>query len=171
MTARRRIVSWTDPSTVATLLRSRDGLAGLQAIAAGRIPPPPIAELMGMEIESVERGRVVFAFEPSEFLYNPLGTVHGGAIATALDSAMGCAVQSVLLAGSGYTTVDLAVKYVRPVTLETGRVLAEGVIVHEGGRVCTAEGRLLAAGDGRLLAHATTTCLLFGEASARAQAA
>lgn len=168
---RKRTVTWSDPGTVAALLRERDGLAGLKAIAAGEIPPPPIAELMGMTIESVEPGRVVFALDPAEFLYNPIGTVHGGALATILDSAMGCAVHSVLPGGTGYTTLDLAVKYVRPVTVDTGRVLAEGTIVHQGGRVVTAEGRITAERDGRLLAHATTTCLVLGGAAALARAA
>ena len=171
MSARRRTFTWTDPKTVAALLGARDGLGGLRAIAAGQIPPPPVAELMGMDIESVERGRVVFTLDPAEFLYNPIGTVHGGVLATLLDSAMGCAVHSVLGAGAAYTTLDLAVKYVRPVTVETGRILAEGTIVHEGGRVCTAEGRITSAHDGRLLAHATTTCLVLDGAAARPVAA
>jgi len=169
--ARTRTVTWSDPATVAALLGERDGVAGLEAIAAGQIPPPPVAELMGMEIRTVERGRVVFTLDPAEFLYNPIGSVHGGVLATLLDSAMGCAVQSVLPAGVRYTTLDLAVKYVRPVTVETGRVLAEGTIIHEGGRVCTAEGRVTSARDGRLLAHATTSCLVLREAAARPQAA
>jgi uncharacterized protein (TIGR00369 family) len=167
---RRRTVTWTDPKTVAALLSARDGIDALQAVARGEVPAPPIAELMGLTIESIEPGRVVFAMEPAEFLYNPIGSVHGGALATLMDSAMGCAVHTVLPAGTGYTTLDLAVKYVRPVTVDTGRVLGEGTVVHQGGRICTAEGRVTAP-DGRLLAHATTTCLVLGEAVERPRAA
>jgi uncharacterized protein (TIGR00369 family) len=89
------------------------------------------------------------------------GTVHGGLAATLLDSAMGCAVHSTLPDGSGYTTLELKVNYTRPITVATGRILCEGTVVHRGGRVATAEGRLWAERSGKLLAHGTTTCLIF----------
>jgi uncharacterized protein (TIGR00369 family) len=114
-----------------------------------------------MQPVEVEEGRAVFAVEPGERHYNPIGAVHGGLAATLLDTAMGCAVQSTLLAGAGYTTLELKVNFTRPITRETGRVLCEGEIVHRGGRVATAEGRVIAEGTGKLLAHGTTTCMIF----------
>ena len=137
------------------------GLELLQAIASGDAPGAPIAELMGFEPVEAEEGRIVFACVPGPEHYNPIGTVHGGLAATLLDSAMGCAVHSTLPAEQGYTTLELKVNYTRPITADTGRVLCEGTIVHRGGRVATAEGRVCAEGSGKLLAHGTTTCLIF----------
>jgi uncharacterized protein (TIGR00369 family) len=142
-------------------LKAMTGLEVLRAIAAGEVPGAPIAELLGFEPVEAEEGRVVFAAVPSQEHYNPIGTVHGGLAATLLDSAMGCAVHSTLPAGVGYTTLELKVNFVRPITTETGRILCEGTVVHRGGRVATAEGRVFAEADGALLAHATTTCLIF----------
>jgi uncharacterized protein (TIGR00369 family) len=102
----------------------------------------------------------VFAAVPGPEHYNPIGSVHGGLAATLLDSAMGCAVHSTLPAGVGYTTLELKVNFTRPITSETGRILCEGTVVHRGGRVATAEGRVFAEADGKLLAHGTTTCLI-----------
>jgi uncharacterized protein (TIGR00369 family) len=137
------------------------GLEFLRAIGAGELPPAPIAELLGFAPVEVEEGRVVFAVVPGPEHYNPIGTVHGGLAATLLDSAMGCAVHSTLPAGVGYTTLELKVNFVRPITTETGRILCEGTVVHRGGRVATADGRAFAEADGALLAHGTTTCLIF----------
>jgi uncharacterized protein (TIGR00369 family) len=162
---RRRTVTWEDPQALVAAPAGRSGLQLLRAVAAGELPPPPIARLLGMEVEVVEEGRVVFALEPGEYLYNPLGSVHGGVAATLLDSAMGCAVHTTLPAGAGYTTLELKVNYVRPIVMATGRVLAEGTVVHRGGTISTAEGRIVSAADGRLLAHASTTCLILGAAA------
>jgi uncharacterized protein (TIGR00369 family) len=137
-----------------------NGLDFLRAIAAGELPGAPIAELIGFEPVEAEEGRVVFAALPGPQHYNPIGSVHGGLAATLLDSAMGCAVHTTLAEGSGYTTLELKVNYIRPITTETGRVLCEGTVVHRGGRVATAEGRVIAEGTGKLLAHGTTTCLI-----------
>ena len=137
------------------------GLELLNAIASGEAPGAPIAELMGFEPVEAEDGRVVFACVPGEQHYNPIGTVHGGLAATLLDSAMGCAVHSTLPEGRGYTTLELKVNFTRPIAADTGRILCEGTILHRGTRVATAEGRVFAESDGRLLAHGTTTCLLF----------
>jgi uncharacterized protein (TIGR00369 family) len=137
------------------------GLELLQAIARGEAPGAPIAQLMGFEPVEAEEGRVVFACVPRAEHYNPIGSVHGGLAATLLDSAMGCAVHSTLPEGHGYTTLELKVNFTRPITADTGRILCEGTIVHRGTRVATAEGRVFAECDGRLLAHGTTTCLLF----------
>jgi uncharacterized protein (TIGR00369 family) len=139
------------------------GLQVLQAIAAGELPGAPIAELLGFEPVEAEEGRVVFAAVPEPKHYNPIGTVHGGLAATLLDSAMGCAVHSTLPAGTGYTTLELKVNFTRPITTETGRILCEGTVVHRGGRVATAEGRVYAEADGKLLAHGTTTCLILSQ--------
>ncbi|MBL8895239.1 MAG: PaaI family thioesterase [Rhizobiales bacterium] len=139
---------------------SVDGLEFLQRIRDGRFPPPPIAALLGFYPIEVESGRAVFAARPDSRLYNPMGAIHGGYMATLLDSCMGCAVHSKLKAGQGYTTVELKVSYVRPLTEETGEVRAEGKIIHHGRQIATADGRLTDS-RGRLLAHASTTCLIF----------
>jgi uncharacterized protein (TIGR00369 family) len=136
------------------------GLDMLRAMAAGELPGPPIADLLGFEVVEGEAGRMLFAALPGPQHYNPIGTVHGGLAATLLDSAMGSAVHSTLPAGVGYTTLELKVNFVRPITAETGRILCEGTVVHGGGRVATAEGRVFAEATGKLLAHGTTTCLI-----------
>jgi uncharacterized protein (TIGR00369 family) len=136
------------------------GLEFLRAIGAGELPGAPIAELLGITPVEVEEGRVVFAAVPEPRHYNPIGAVHGGLAATLLDSAMGCAVHSTLPVGAGYTTLELKVNFTRPITADTGRILCEGTIVHRGGRIATAEGRVFSEADGKLLAHGTTTCLI-----------
>jgi uncharacterized protein (TIGR00369 family) len=157
---RQRTFTWADPGAAASAGRELAGLDYMQQVAAGAIAPPPIAELLGFTIVSAESGRTVFAMEPAEWMYNPLGTVHGGVAATLLDSCMGCAVHTTLAAGVGYTTADLQVRYISAMADTTGRVLAEGRVVHAGRRTATAEGRLFAEGDGRLIAHASTGCLI-----------
>ncbi len=141
-------------------LRRRSGLDYLQAIAAGELPAAPIADLLGIRLDRVAHGRVVFSGVPDSRHYNPIGVVHGGYSATLLDSAMGCAVHAALELGRGYTTVDLKVNYLRPLTGQTGRVFAEGELVHLGGRVATAEGRLTDE-SGKILAHGSSICLVF----------
>ncbi len=165
-TARRtRTHSWDDPAAIAAALPGRSGAELLGAMQAGELPPPPIMLTLGVEGWSFEVGRAVFRLVPAEFHYNPLGSVHGGVIATLLDSAAGCAVHSVLPAGTGYTSIDLVTRYLRPVTVRTGRVTAEGTVVSRGARTALAEARLT-DDQGRLLAHATSTCLLFPLATA-----
>ena len=156
---RTRTVTWQDPAGVGKAGLTMAGAAFLRAIADGKLPPPPIAMLMDFDIVEVGEGRVVFSVVPQEFHYNPIGTVHGGLAATLLDSAMGCAVHSRLPEGRAYTTLELKVNFVRPMTRDTGRVQAIGKVVHLGGKVATAEGSLV-DGAGKLYAHATTTCLL-----------
>jgi uncharacterized protein (TIGR00369 family) len=153
-------ISWQDPVASAARAARMSGLDALNAIMAGELPPPPIALLLGMEPVEVSDGRAVFAAEPSERHYNPIGFVHGGLAATLLDSAMGCAVQTTLPAGVAYTTLELKVNFTRPVTRDTGRVVCRAEVVHRGGRVATAEGRVVAEETGKLLAHGTTTCLI-----------
>jgi uncharacterized protein (TIGR00369 family) len=141
-------------------LRSTTGLEFLQKIGDGELPPPPIAELMGFVPVEVEHGRIVFQGTPGPQHYNPSGAVHGGYAATLLDSAVGCAVHSTLPAGTGFTTLELKVNYVRAMTEKTGPVRAEGKVISAGKQVAIAEGRIVDA-DGKLYAHATTTCLIF----------
>jgi len=157
---RSRTYSWSDPAATVAALGNRPGAAVLTAIADGELPPPPIMATLGIEGVLFEPGRAVFCLVPDEMHYNPLGSVHGGVIATLLDSAAGCAVHSVLPAHMAYTSIDLTTKYLRPVTADTGRVTAEGKILSRGIRTALAEARLT-DDDGRLLAHATSTCLLF----------
>ena len=141
-------------------VRGMDGLTLFDEIRAGRLPAPPLAKVLGFWIDEVEAGRVVFAYEPVIDHYNPIGSVHGGIAATLLDSVMGCSVHTRLKAGVGYTTVEIKINYVRAMTDKTGRVRAEGKVINLGSRIATAEGRLTDAA-GKLLAHGTTTCLLF----------
>ena len=133
-------------------------------MVSGALPQPPISATLGMKITSVDAGVVVFALEPDESLYNPVGVVHGGVAATLLDSAMACAVYTTLNERERSTTLEIKVSYVGAVTVATGRLLGEGRIVHRGRTIATAEGRLIAEHDERLLAHATTTCLVNGGA-------
>jgi uncharacterized protein (TIGR00369 family) len=158
---RSRTFSWADPLETAAAARELPGLEAIRAIAAGELPPPPIASLLDFEIALVEPGHVVFAVEPAEWMYNPIGSVHGGVAATLLDSSLGCAIHTVLDAGTRYTTTDLHVRYVRAMTADTGRVLADSRVVHVGRKLATAEGRLYAEADpSKLFAHATTSCLI-----------
>src|SRR3954453_10755727 len=160
MQPRERTIAWDDPAAAAARGKGLSGLEYMHAIAAGEIPPPPIAVLLGFELVEVEEGRAVFAVTPQEFHYNPIGVVHGGLAATLLDSAMGCAVHSTLPAGTAYTTLEVKVNFVRAITRDTGRILCEATLIHRGRTVATAEGRITAEATGKLLAHGTTTCLL-----------
>jgi uncharacterized protein (TIGR00369 family) len=138
------------------------GLSGLELLSAmgrGELPPPPVLATLGIEPVDFTKGSVRFALNPQEMHYNPLGTVHGGVLATLLDSATGCAVHSVLPEGTGYTTLDLNARYLRPVTADTGRIVVTGTVLSRGSRTALAEARLTDSRD-RLLAHATSTCLL-----------
>jgi uncharacterized protein (TIGR00369 family) len=165
---RTRVITWEDPSMAVQTGKTVSGIAYLKALQSGELPPPPIAVLMGMWISEVSEGRVVFSAEPAEFHSNPLGTMHGGVIATLLDSSLGCVVQSMLPAGTSYTTIELKVNYLRPITTKTGTISSEGKIIHVGGRIATAEGRLTDA-SGKLYAHATTTCILLRPTSSIGQ--
>jgi uncharacterized protein (TIGR00369 family) len=139
------------------------GLSGVQifeAMFAGTLPYPPIADTSDFVLLEARPGHAVFQGRPQLRHYNPLGTVHGGWFATLLDSAVGCAVHSTLPAGRGYTTLELKLNIVRALTEAVPLVRAEGKLVHAGRQVATAEGRLVGP-DGKLYAHATTTCLIF----------
>ena len=137
------------------------GLAFLRGIVDGRHPAPPFAKSTGIRLTEVDEGRVVFVGKPTDAFFNPLGTIHGGWTAGILDSAMGCAVHTTLLAGQGYTTVEMKLNYVRPILPGAGELRCEASVIHRGGTLATSEGRLLDA-SGKLLAHGTETCMIFG---------
>lgn len=144
------------PETMASM----SGLDFIRGIMEGRYPAPPIAEPMGMRMVEAERGRVVFEAAPAFRHYNPLGAVHGGWFGTLLDSATSCAVQTMLPAGQGYTTLEYKVNLLKAVTVETGPLRAIGEVQRVGRRVGVAEGRVEGP-DGTLYASALTTCLVF----------
>jgi len=137
-----------------------DGIGFLKAIMDGTLPKPPIAELLGFELVAVEPGKAVFEGVPEHRHYNPIGTVHGGFALTLMDSCMSCAVQTLLKQGEIYTTLELKVNLVRAITKDTGKIRASGRIIHRGRTTGTAEGDLR-DGAGNLLAHGTTTCMIF----------
>jgi uncharacterized protein (TIGR00369 family) len=157
---RTRTFSWTDPARYAGLLGRRGGLDLMRAMASGELPPPPIMDLVGLAGMAAEEGAVTFYLDPQEFHYNPLGSVHGGVISTMLDSAAGCSVHSTLPAGVAYTSLDLNVKFLRTVTVASGRLTCAGEVLQRGRRTALAQARMTDAA-GRLVAHATSSCLIF----------
>ena len=141
-------------------LKSLSGLEFLGRIIAGTLPPPPIAETLDFLLIEAERGRIVFQSHPHKRHYNPLGSVHGGVISTLLDTAAGCAVHSTLDVGEGYTSLDLTVKFLRTVTVESGLLRCEGTVIQRGRRTALAQAQL-SDEQGRLVAHATSSCMIF----------
>jgi uncharacterized protein (TIGR00369 family) len=140
--------------------KEMSGLQFVQGLADGTLPLNTIARTLGYDVTEAASGRVVITAEPTDELLNPAGTVHGGFSATLLDSCMGLAIQSTLEKGIGSTTLEFKISLVRPITPETGKITAEGIVLNCGRRVGTAEGRITDS-KGRLLAHGTTTCLIF----------
>ncbi|MFJ9713252.1 PaaI family thioesterase [Streptomyces sp. NPDC101234] len=157
---RTRTYHWEDPAALAEVAGRMAGIDFLRELRAGRLPGPPINYAIDFTLDEVEPGRAVFSLTPGEEHYNPIGSVHGGIFATLLDSAAGCAVQSTLPQGVAYTSLDLTVKFLRRVTVDTGTVRAIGTVVSSGRRTALAQAQMFDAGD-RLLAHATSSCLLF----------
>jgi uncharacterized protein (TIGR00369 family) len=153
-------ISWEDPEELAARAHGASGLDFLRAIVAGELPPAPIQALLGFALVEAEEGRVVFRGEPGPQHYNPIGSVHGGFAATLIDSATGAAVHSTLDQGRAYVTLEVKYNLVRPITAETGAVLAEGKVIHRGGTVATVEATVTAEQGGALLAHGTSTCLI-----------
>jgi uncharacterized protein (TIGR00369 family) len=145
-----------DPSVLAAM----DGFEQLMALFDGRLPGPPIADTLGLDGFGGEPGAIHVELVPEHRHYNPLGTVHGGVMATLLDTAAACSVHSTLAAGERYTSVDLTVKFLRPVTVESGRLRAEGSVIQRGRRTALAQAQLYDA-QRRLVAHATSTCMIF----------
>jgi uncharacterized protein (TIGR00369 family) len=157
--SRQRTFAWDDPAEVEANLRRLSGLEFLSRVAAGELPPPPMARLMNIRLVEVAVGRVVFEGTPEEYHYNPLGVVHGGMAATLLDSALGCCVNSHLAAGDFYTTLELKVNYLRPITIATGLVRAIATTVHIGRTTALVEAKVL-DGSNRIYAYASSTCLI-----------
>jgi uncharacterized protein (TIGR00369 family) len=143
-----------------TTLAELDGFAQLQAIFSGDHPGPPIAETLGLDGFGGESGAIHVELTPEHRHYNPLGTLHGGVLATLLDTAAACSVHSTLAPGERYTSLDLNVKFLRPVTTGSGRLRCEGLVIQRGRRTALAESRLYDA-QRRLVAHATSTCMIF----------
>lgn len=156
---RERTFCWDDPGAIAAAGAGMSGAEFFAAIAAGTIPPPPILRALDFDGVDFGEGRAVFRLTPREFHYNPLGTVHGGVFATLLDSACGCSVHTLLPQGVFYTSLDLSVKFLRPVTVGTGPITAEATVVHLGRRTALAEGRITDAA-GKVYVTATSSCLV-----------
>jgi uncharacterized protein (TIGR00369 family) len=145
-------------------LAGLSGIETLQAIFDGKLPRPPICDTLDFVPMRIDPGFAVFQGRPQLKHYNPLGSVHGSWFAALLDSALACAVHTTLPAGKGYTTLELKMNIVRPLTDTVPLVRAEGRVIHTGRQVATSEGRLVGP-DGKLYAHATTTCLIFDRPS------
>jgi uncharacterized protein (TIGR00369 family) len=158
--AQHKTITWVDPRPQAAAALAMSGIDYLQAMIDGTFPSPPIASHINLELVSIAPGVATMAATPDESHYNPIGSVHGGFAATLLDSVCGCAVQSTLPAGMAYTTLDLSINYLRGMTTETGRVTAEGRVTKPGTRAAFVEADIKDA-SGRLLATATSTCLVF----------
>lgn len=142
------------------VLKSMSGYDFLRAILDGSVPPPPIMITLGYRPVEFERGRVVFEAELDGRAYNPIGVIHGGFAATLLDTTTGCAVHSTLPAGTGYTTIELKVNYLRPLVAELGRITATGKVISSGRRTALATGEITDK-DGKMIAYASSTCLVF----------
>ena len=145
-----------DPADVLAM----DGFEQLKAVTGGQLPPAPIAETLGMTNFEVERGSVSVELTVEKRHYNPLGTVHGGVISALLDTAAGCSVHTTLAVGEAYTSLDLTVKFLRPATVDSGRLRAVGRVIQRGRRTAPAEAQLFDA-SGKLVAHATSSCMIF----------
>jgi uncharacterized protein (TIGR00369 family) len=158
-TPRSKTVTWHDPLIPARAMREMSGMDHLRAIMAGELPPPPMGVLLGFQVVSVEKGEVSFTCTPDESVYNPIGMVHGGVVCTLLDSVIGCAAQTLLPAGTGYTSVEIKVNYLRPVQASTGEMRAKGWVTKPGRRVVFAEGDVRDSA-GNLLATASSTLLV-----------
>lgn len=155
-----RTFSWTSPGQADLgALLAMTGLEQLESMREGGMPHPPIMDTLGITDLRPEPGRVVVEMPAAEFHYNPLGSVHGGVISTLLDTAAACAVHTTLAAGELYTSVDLTVKFLRPVTVDSGVLTCEGTVIQRGRRTALAQAQLT-DGAGKLVAHATSTCLI-----------
>ena len=156
---RERLVQWNDPAPTIDAVRKAAGIEAIRGIASGDIPRPPISVLVNFSIKEVEEGRVVVEGYPGEEHYNPIGSVHGGFALTLFDTAMSCAIHTLLPAGVGYTTTDVQVRFIRGMTKETGTVRCEGTAIHVGRSTAVAEAKLY-DGQGRLLGIGTTGCAI-----------
>jgi uncharacterized protein (TIGR00369 family) len=153
---RQRTIAWGDPAISTAAARTLSGKAFLEGMRDGSIPPPPFVTSIGLGFEEIGDGRVVFTLEPREDLYNGIGIFHGGVTATLCDSAAGCAVTSITAPGEVAVTLDLSVRYFRPISATVGRVRCEGTVISRSRNYATAEARVLDAA-GKIYAHATST--------------
>jgi uncharacterized protein (TIGR00369 family) len=160
MIERTRTVRWDDPAPAVAVMPTMSGLEYLHAMIAGELPPPPIASLMRMTLTHADRGTATFVCDPDESHYNPIGTVHGGLVCTLLDSVLGCAVQSTLPQGQGYTSIEIKVNYLRPVLAGSGPLTCVGTVTKPGNRVAFADG-VVTDGTGKTVATATGSLLVF----------
>jgi uncharacterized protein (TIGR00369 family) len=156
---RSRTITWYDPMPTARVGSTMSGLDLLRAIGDGTLAPAPIASLFAMRPVEVEDGRVVFECEPDESAYNPIGVVHGGLVCTLADTVAGCAVHSTLAAGVGYTSIDINVSFLRPVTTDSGVLRATGLVTKRGRRVAFSAAEIV-DGAGKAVATATSSCLV-----------
>jgi uncharacterized protein (TIGR00369 family) len=153
------MINDASPETLIEIRRRLSGLEFFKKMIAGELPPPPLVALLGMRLVEAEPGRVVFTGIASEQFYNGMGVAHGGFAATMLDSALGCAINTMMPAGRSFTTVELKINYTRPLRREVGELRCQATIVHVGSRIATSEGRIVDAA-GKVYAHGTTTCIL-----------
>jgi uncharacterized protein (TIGR00369 family) len=149
----------TSPSGLFEIRRRLSGLEFFQKMVAGEMPPPPLVALLGLKLVEAEAGRVTFTGLAREEFYNGMGVAHGGFAATLLDSALGCAINTMMPAGRVFTTIDLQIHYTRPLRREAGELRCTATVVHVGSRTATSEGRIVDA-NGKVYAHGTTTCIL-----------
>jgi len=163
--SRTRRYGWSDPRIAVDALRQMSGKDYFTAIMGGSIPAPPIMDTLAFRLTEVGDGRIVFVCEPGEFLYNAIGSVHGGVPATLIDSAASCAVHTTLPVGTGYTTVNLAVDMIKGITATAGLLRCEGRVVRAGARIAVADAELKGA-DGTLYARGSATCLILRPAKA-----
>ena len=158
-TERSRTIAWVDPLGAAARAKGMTGLEFVRALIDGSIPAPPIVALMKMSAVSAELGTVTFTCDPDESMYNPIGTVHGGLVCTLLDTVLGCAVQTTLPRGQGYTSLELKVSYLRQVLADTGTLTAVGTVTRPGRRAAFAEGKVVDP-NGKLVATASSSFLV-----------
>ncbi|HEX5088960.1 MAG TPA: PaaI family thioesterase [Nocardioides sp.] len=156
---RQRTYEWDDPAPTALAGLDRDGLDVLRAIGTGELPLPPAVRTLGLEPVEANPGRVSFRLDPDEYHLNPFGIVHGGVLAAVVDTAMGCAVHSLLPPAVGYVTAELSIRFLRPAVLSGGPLVCTGEVDHQGRTTMVASARVEDA-DGRLIALASSTCLV-----------
>lgn len=159
---RERMVDWQTPGPVAKAAMGLSGLEAMRAIRDGHLPPPPLARLIGFRMSVVEPGRIVMELEPREDLENTIGLLHGAAAAALLDTAMGCAISTRLEAGQSSVTLDLKLTYLRPLSVRSGTIAAEGKLIKLGRQTSYTEG-FVRDGKGDLAVHATATFAMVGD--------
>jgi uncharacterized protein (TIGR00369 family) len=157
---RSREFHWVDPHPALDVARKVGGLEYTRMVMRGEVPPAPVCELVGFRFVLVAAGEIGIEFDPAEYHYNVIGSVHGGITCTLLDSAMSIAVHTTLPADYGFATLQMNSHFVRPITARTGLMRCEGKVTHSGTRIATAEGRLVDT-NGKLYAHGTATCMTF----------